>query len=100
MAALTVSDYQEEQQAEAMTPLEQNWQQYHALYNQVRNLPRAEKINLLHVLLDELLQEQALPQPPRDTLSQALGRMKRNGSAPSDDEVHQMLIDELTERYG
>jgi hypothetical protein len=104
MVAPQLRDHKGAQQAEQSdgqpTALEQNWQQYHELYSQVRNLPRSEKINLLHLMLDELLQEQELSSPPRATLTQALGRMKRNGPAPSDDEVHQILINELAERYG
>jgi hypothetical protein len=103
MAALPVRDYEQDQDAEEgnteLATLNENWNKCHDLYSQVRNLPRAEMLNLLYVMLDELMQEQPRRRK-RKTVDEAWGRLQSNGSAPTDEEVRQIVIDELMERHG
>lgn len=98
MVALPVRDPEADEVDAELSP-EQAWLEYHDLYHRVRNMPRSEKINLLYVILDELMQQEQRGRK-RNTVDEAWGRLKFDGPAPTDEEVRQIVIDELMERHG
>ncbi len=73
---------------------------YTEVVSKVKRLSQAEKLALLRVLADSLLNQEAPKAKRKHTLKSLYGALRpKDGRVPSDDELKQDYIHYLTEKY-